>query len=131
MRVLDEINRMQDVMGHSHIKKLSPNWKIFYEYDENKDCVKGFCILYRYNRLPYEPDYNTGKLAEIGIFTFPEYRHRHVCSRLVQQAIQYAKKNRIDIVADCTIYGYPTLKSLGFKDSAEKRVWLNCSKKEV
>lgn len=131
MRVLDEINRMQDVMRHSHIKKLSPNWKIFYEYDEDKDCAKGFCILYRYNRLTYEPEYNTGKLAEIGIFTFPEYRRQGVCSRLVQQAIQYAKKNRIDIVADCTIYGYPTLKSLGFQDSKEKRVWLNCSKKEV
>ena len=128
MNLIDEINRMQDVLGHSHINRLPQSWKVFYEYDEDTDQVKGFCFLYKYTRLPYEPEYNTGKVAEIGIFTFPEYRHQGVCSRLVQQAIQYAKKNRIDIVADCTKYGYPTLKSLGFKDSKDKRVWINLSK---
>lgn len=131
MQIIDEINRMQDIQNHSRIKRIPSTWKIFYEYDRDNDCVKGFCILYRYTRLPYEPEYQTGKLAEIGIFTFPEYRRQGVCSRLVRDAIIYAKKNRIDIVADCTIYGYPTLKSLGFIDSKENRVWLNCSKKEV
>lgn len=128
MNLIDEINRMQDMLGHSRINRLPQSWKVFYEYDKDTDKVKGFCFLYKYTRLPYEPEYNTGKLAEIGIFTFPEYRRQGVCSRLVYQAIQYGKKNKIDIVADCTKYGYPTLKSLGFRDSKDKRVWINLSK---
>ena len=126
MEIIKEINRMQRVLGHSEIEKLDPNWKIFYE--EENDQAKGFVILYTYNRLPYEPEYMTGKVAEIGIFTFPEHRGKGVATRLVEQAIEYAKENRIDIVADCKAKGYTLLKQLGFIDSIDKRVWLQCSK---
>ena len=128
MELIDEINRMQDVLHHSHIQELSDSWKIFYELDKSKDCVKGFCNLYEYNRLTCEPEYNTGKLAEISVFTFPEYRKHGVCARLVKQAVDYARINKIDIVADCNQYSYPILKSLGFIDSREKRVLYNASK---
>lgn len=120
-KLLREINRMQACMGHSRVNALESTWTVFYEEEDGS--AKGFVILYEYKRLPYEPDYNTGRVAEIGIFTFPKYRHQGVCHRLVEEAIDYAKANGIDIVADCTKYGYPVLKSLGFADSTERRVW--------
>ena len=113
------------MLGHDIIDKIEDNWKIFYEID--KDQVKGFCFLYQYKRLPYNPEYNTGLVAELGVFTFPEYRNQGVCTRLVQQAIQYAKENKVDIVADCNNNSYPILISLGFKDSLDHRVWIHCS----
>ena len=128
INLLQEINKMQDILGSNQIVYIPGNWKIFYEYDENLQEMKGLCILYPYTRLPYKNEYITGKIAEIGIFTFPKYRKQGVCSRLVKQAIHYALENKIDIVADCTPEGYQTLLSLGFKESTEKRVWLNCSK---
>ena len=125
MDILYEINKMQIMLGHDIIDKIEDNWKIFYEID--KDQIKGFCFLYQYKRLPYNPEYNTGLVAELGVFTFPEYRNQGVCTRLVQQAIQYAKENKIDIVADCNNNSYPILISLGFKDSLDHRVWIHCS----
>ena len=125
MDLLKEINRMQDYCSHSHIEKIEDNWAVFYE--EDGDTAKGFVFLYIYKRLPYNPEYNTGMVAEIGVFTFPEYRKQGVCTRLIKQAIDYAKTNKIDIVADCNSNSYPILKALGFIDSKDSRVWLHCS----
>ena len=125
MDILHEINKMQIMLGHDIIDKIEDNWKIFYEEDKNQ--AKGFCFLYQYKRLPYNPEYNTGLVAELGVFTFPEYRNQGVCTRLVQQAIQYAKENKVDIVADCNNSSYPILIKLMFKDSLDHRVWIHCS----
>lgn len=123
--LIKEINRMQDILGYDKITKLQDNWKIFYELDKNQ--VKAFVILFMYTRLPCNPDYNTGKIAEIEIFTFPEYRHKGICKKLVRQAIKFAKENEIDIVADCRPAGYNLLKSMDFIDSTEKRCWIKLS----
>lgn len=64
MDLLNEINRMQDYCSHLHIEKIEDNWAVFYEEDE--DTAKGFVFLYIYKRLPYNPEYNTGTVAEIG-----------------------------------------------------------------
>lgn len=125
MDILHEINKMQIMLGHDLIDKIEDSWKVFYEEDNGQ--AKGFVFLYTYKRLPYNPEYNTGVVAEIGVFTFPEYRHQGVCTRLIQQAIDYAKENRIDIVADCNDNSYTILKSLKFKDSLDHRVWIHCS----
>lgn len=123
--LVSKINEMQDILGHDHITEIKDNWKIFYELD--CDTIMGFCFLYQYDRIPCNPDYNTGKIAEIGVFTFPKYRYRGVCHRLVSDAISYAKENKIDIVADCNSNSYSVLKSLEFNDSKDFRVWLKCS----
>ena len=125
MDLLKEINRMQDYCSHSHIEKIEDTWAVFYE--EDGDTAKGFVFLYIYKRLPYNPEYNTGLVAEIGVFTFPEYRKQGVCHRLIKQAIDYAQTNKIDIVADCNSNSYSILKELGFMDSKDSRVWLHCS----
>ena len=125
MDILHEINKMQIMLGHDTIDKIEDNWKIFYEEDNGH--AKGFVFLYQYKRLPYNPEYNTGLVAELGVFTFPEYRNQGVCTRLVQQAIQYAKENKVDIVADCNNSSYPILINLMFKDSLDHRVWIHCS----
>ena len=125
MDILHEINKMQIILGHDLIDKIEDNWKIFYEEDNSH--AKGFVFLYQYKRLPYNPEYETGLVAELGTFTFPEYRNQGVCTRLIQQAIQYAKENKIDIVADCNNNSYPILIELGFKDSLDHRVWTHCS----
>ena len=125
MNILHEINKMQIMLGHDLIDNIEDSWKVFYEEDNGQ--AKGFVFLYTYKRLPYNPEYNTGRVAEIGVFTFPEYRHQGVCTRLIQQAIKYAKENKIDIVADCNNNSYHILKSLNFKDSLDHRVWIHCS----
>lgn len=119
------INAMQDILHRKNITEIPDSWKIFAEFD-SKNC-KGLVILYQYTRLTCEPDYNTGNVAELEIFTFPEYRKQGVCQRLLRQAIEYGKSNGIDIVADCLPAGYKVTKSVGFKDSTEKRVWMHLS----
>ena len=129
MVLIDEINRMQAILQHGEIKEIPSNWKIFYEYDIDKDCIKGFCFLFEYKRLPYKPDYNTGKLAEIEVFTFPEYRHQNICTTLVQNAIEYASEHKIDIIADCVNdTSYFITKRLNFTDTIDKLTWFHGSK---
>ena len=121
--LVEEINKMQDILDHDRITKIEDNWKIFYEGYP----VKSFVLLYMYKRLPYNPEYNSGVVAEIGVFTFPAYRGQGLCTSLVKQAIEFAKENKIDIVADCNDYSYTILRSLGFKDSLDHRIWIHCS----
>ncbi len=123
--LLREINRSQLLRGRAVIGELPKNWQVFYEEENGK--LKGFVILYMYQRLTCEPDYNTGKVAEIELFTFPEYRGHGVCFRCIQKALEYGKENSIDIVADCLPAGYALLKKHGAKDSNDKRVWFHLS----
>lgn len=123
--LLSEINESQRIRGYSEINEIPSNWKIFYEEENNS--ITGFVILYIYNRLICEPDYNTGTIAEIEMFTFPGYRRKGIATRCIKRAIEYANKNGIDIVADCRPAGYSILKKLGAIDSNDKRVWIHLS----
>lgn len=122
------INKMQDIQGSNRISSLDKSWKIFYVYDADKEAMKGFCILFQYTRLPCKQDYEKGNVAEIEIFTFPEYRHQGVCKRLVNQAMLYADMKGIDIVADALDSGYAVLKPMGFIDALDHRIWRKSQK---
>ncbi len=126
INVVEAINKMQRNLGRTEIETLNDNWIVFYEENEKNEC-KGLCILFLYQRLTCEPDYMTGKVAEVEIYTFDEYRRQGVSTRLLKQAIDYAKDNKIDLVADCVPNGYATMTKVGFVDSADKRVWCKCS----
>lgn len=124
--LLKEVNRMQRVLGRQEILHIPDYWQVFYEVNEyNK--VKGFAILYQYLRLPIKNEYMTGRTAELTVFTFPEYRHQQVCTRLVKKAISYAKMWNLDIVADSNGDSYELLKRLKFKDVNEHRIWQHLS----
>ena len=116
------INKMQVGQGHDKIRAIPDTWQIFYEKSGRK--VKGFCILYQYDRLPYNPFYHNGKVAEVDVYTFPEFRNQNVCRSLILLAMSYARKNEIDLIADCSNeVMYKIGKDLGFIDTEDKIIW--------
>ena len=97
MNLKSELDRMQMVLGAEPINAVLQNWKLFYAVDEKRDCVTGFCFLYRYTvRSMHAGD--SGKRAELDMFTFPEYRHQGVCRSLLHKALDFAQKNNIGLV---------------------------------
>lgn len=71
---------------------------------------------------PCNPDFINGKVGEVlNVYTMPEYRRRGIARRLIEQLMEFARKQNLDFIAlSATEDGYPMYKQLGFAEHHSK-----------
>lgn len=124
--IVNMLNRANQIAHGSElvIDELPKSWKIFIETTEDgTETPKGFIILYTYEKIAHKPDCGSGKMAEVEMFTFPEYRGQGVCKKLLEKVLKYALENKVNLMADADMLAYKIYKKAGFKDTVEQRVW--------
>lgn len=102
-------------------RKLETGCIAFIAKDGDRTVSSALLII---EEKPANPSFIHGMTGNVlSVYTEPDYRHRGLCTALMENLIAYAKEHGIDkLNLSATEDGCPIYKKLGFKESSGKYV---------
>lgn len=110
---------MEDQLPEYFERRLNKELIAFVARSEGRLVAAAYLLIIEKPANPFLPN---GLDSEVlSVFTEKEYRGQGICTRLMENMIEYARENdlcRIELMA--TDEGYPIYKKVGFEDKGQK-----------
>ena len=110
---------MRDKLPGYYDRRLGKDLIVFTARDNGKIVATAYLLIVE---MPASSILHNGLSGEVlSVYTEDEYRHRGICTKLMQMLVEYAKDHdlcRVDLMA--TDEGYPVYKKVGFEDKVQK-----------
>ena len=114
-----ESAKIADSLPSYFADHLNRNMFAYIAADGDNFAAAAFLVI---TEKPASPQFMNGRTGlGMNVYTFPEYRHKGIASKLVRFMLDDAKNMNLDYVElKATDAGYGLYKKLGFEDVAEK-----------